>query len=320
MRSTYEADMVRVCPRRQCNPVPHQTPSIPLFKPSQLGADRAAQVVASGDGTGHWWKRIVVCGDDFGMSASIDHGLLRLANLGRLSAISCLSQGASFAAHGAELLTLDVDVGVHLNLTQAFDTPLQPPVMALPTLISRAYAGRLDASWLATHLARQFDAFEAVMGRAPDYVDGHQHVHQLPAVLPTLLRLLKERYGSQPPWLRNTAPGVQDGIPLRPAAQARLVGALGARAVARAADREGWRTNRRLLGVYDQRGGPRRYSRLLQRWLCNARDGDLLMCHPAAPGGSDASASQREAEFDVLARPELGDWMRWNGVSITRPV
>ena len=266
-----------------------------------------------------WWKRIVVCGDDFGMNAGIDAGMLRLARLGRLSAISCLTQGPTFAAHGPDLRDLDLDRGVHLNLTEALGNAAQAAVMPLPALIARAYAGRLDDTWLDEQLVRQFDAFESVMGRAPDYVDGHQHVHQLPGVLGRLQCLLQRRYGQRAPWLRYTAPGMQEGIPLRESAKARLIGALGAGAVARVARREGWRTNRRLLGVYDLQGGPRRYAGLLQHWLNNARDGDLLMCHPALPGAGDALARQRAAEYEVLARPELGDWMRLNGVRVARP-
>ncbi|HYG42886.1 MAG TPA: ChbG/HpnK family deacetylase, partial [Bordetella sp.] len=225
----------------------------------------------------------------------------------------------AFAAHGPELRALDLDLGVHLNLTEPLGLAAQAPVMPLRLLIARAYANRLDEAWLDEQLARQFDAFEAVMGRAPDYVDGHQHVHQLPGVLPRLLRLIRQRYGRHVPWLRHTAPGLQEGIPLRESAKARLVGALGAHALARAARLEGLRTNRRLLGVYRLQGGARHYAELLQSWLNNARDGDLLLCHPALPGAGDSLAAQRAAEFEVLACPELGDWMRLNGVRIARP-
>ncbi|MBO9352824.1 ChbG/HpnK family deacetylase [Bordetella petrii] len=252
------------------------------------------------------------------MNAEIDAGMMRLAGLGRLSAASCLAQGPSFAAHGPGLLGLDLDLGVHLNLTEALGAPLQMPVMPLPALLARAYAGRLDPAWVYAQVVRQLDAFEAVMGRAPDFVDGHQHVHQLPGVLPGVLRLLRQRYGRRAPWIRYTAPGMQESIPLRESAKARLIGALGAGAVARAARGEGWRTNRRLLGVYGLRGGGRYYAGLLQRWLNNARDGDLLMCHPAAPGAGDALAAQRAAEFEVLMCPGLGDWMRLNGVRVAR--
>jgi len=253
------------------------------------------------------------------MNSCIDTGMFQLAQQGRLTAISCLAQGPSFAAHGRHLRSMNVDVGLHVNLTESFDHPDQLAVMPLATLIARAYTRRLDSAQLDEQLARQLDAFEKVMGRPPDYVDGHQHVHQLPGVLPRLLRALTTRYGYHRPWLRHTAPGMLTGIPLNEVIKARTIGALGAGMLARTAKNEGWRTNRRLLGVYGLQGGTRHYARLLHQWLNNARDGDLLMCHPATIGGQDNLSSQRAAEFSVLACTGLNDWIRQNGVQIVRP-
>ena len=263
-------------------------------------------------------KRIVVCGDDFGMNADIDEGMIELAGMGRLSAVSCLALGPSFAADARRLAPLDVDVGLHVNFTESLE-PRAEPMPTLGRLILKAYAGRLDSAWIDAQLTRQFDAFEAALGRAPDYVDGHQHVHQLPGIRSRLLLLLKRRYGENRPWLRQTTPGMQSGIPLREAFKARVIGALGAAALAREAHKDGLRTNRRFLGVYGVDGGKRRYADLLQNWLFNARDCDLLMCHPAV-GCKDGSAMsrQRRAEFDVLASPKLGDWLNVNGVHISR--
>src|SRR5690606_8047857 len=223
------------------------------------GAGGSALACAARSSGGARGPRAARCGSP-GCGGRAAAGRGRLARLGRLSAVSCLAQGPSFAANGPGLRDFDLDLGVHLNLTEAFDAPAQAAVMPLSTLIARAYAGRLDGAWLDDQLERQFDAFERVLGRAPDYVDGHQHVHQWPGVLPRLLDMLQRRYGERPPWLRHTAPGMQEGIPLRESARARLVGALGAGAVARVASRDGWRTNRRLLGVYGQQGGARRYA------------------------------------------------------------
>jgi predicted glycoside hydrolase/deacetylase ChbG (UPF0249 family) len=263
-------------------------------------------------------KRVVVCGDDFGMNADIDEGMIALAGMGRVSAVSCLTLGPTFAANARRLAALDVDAGLHVNFTESL-APGDEPMPALGALILKAYAGVLDAAWIDAQLARQFDAFEAAFGRAPDYVDGHQHVHQLPGIRKRILALLKQRYGARMPWLRQTAPGMQCGIPLREAVKARIIGALGAAALAREARKNGLRTNRRLLGVYGFNGGKRRYAGLLQNWLFNARDCDLLMCHPALDSqDGSAMALQRRAEFDVLASPMLGDWLSANGVRISR--
>lgn len=262
------------------------------------------------------WQRVVFCGDDFGMNTQINAGMLHLALLGRLSAISCLAHGPVFATHGPDLRAMDLDLGLHLNLTEAIG-PANPPVMPLRTLIARAYAGRLDDAWLDEQMARQFDAFEAVIGRAPDYVDGHQHVHQLPGVLPRLVRLMRRRYGRRA-WLRHTAPCVQQGIPVRDAIKAHFIGALGSGALARLARQEGLCINRRLAGVYGLEGGARRYAMLLRRWLQNAQDGDLLVCHPALAGASDPLAPQRAAELQVLASPALGDLLQLNRICVAR--
>ncbi|MEN4920649.1 ChbG/HpnK family deacetylase [Achromobacter spanius] len=263
-------------------------------------------------------KRVVVCGDDFGMNADIDEGMIALAGMGRVSAVSCLALGPTFAANAPRLAALDADIGLHVNFTEALGQDAAP-MPSLGALILKAYAGLLDAAWIDAHLARQFDAFEAAFGRAPDYVDGHQHVHQLPGIRKRLLALLAQRYGPNSPWLRQTAPGMQCGIPLKEAFKARVIGALGAAALAREARSNGLRTNRRLLGVYAFDGGKRRYASLLQNWLFNARDCDLVMCHPALGSAEgSAMARQRRAEFEVLASPKLGDWLGANGVRISR--
>ena len=121
------------------------------------------------------------------------------------------------------------------------------------------------------------------------------------------------------PWLRQTAPGMLSGIPLKETFKAHVIGALGAAALGRDAARDGLRTNRRMLGVYGFEGGKRHYADLLQNWLVNACDGDLLMCHPAKDSSGDCAMSrQRRAEYEVLACPKMGEWLRTNGVRIAR--
>jgi len=267
-------------------------------------------------------KRVVVCGDDFGMNADVDEGMIALAGMRRVSAVSCLSLGPTFAANAPRLAAYDVDIGLHLNFSETLGADAEP-LPSLGALILKAYAGRLDAAWIDARLDEQFDAFEAAFGRAPDYVDGHQHVHQLPGIRKRVLARLVQRYGTQRPWLRQTAPGMQCGIPLKESFKAHVIGALGASALAREARSSGLRTNRRLLGVYAFDGGQRRYAQLLQTWLFNSREGDLVMCHPAlgfarSNEQDSAMARQRRAEFDVLASPKLGDWLDANGVRITR--
>ena len=54
-------------------------------------------------------------------------------------------------------------------------------------------ARRLDGAEIEAELGRQLDRFEDAFGRRPDYIDGHQHVHQLPVVRDVVLRALRTR-------------------------------------------------------------------------------------------------------------------------------
>jgi hypothetical protein len=77
----------------------------------------------------------------------------------------------------------------------------------LRSLILDAYTRRLDRRSIRAEIRLQLNAFEAALGRAPDYIDGHQHVHQLPGVRAELLDELAARYRTdQQPWLRCTVP------------------------------------------------------------------------------------------------------------------
>src|SRR5678816_751997 len=155
----------------------------------------------------------------------------------------------------------------------------------------------LDAHRVDTEVRAQLDAFEDALGRGPDFVDGHQHVHQLPVVRDALLDELSRRYRSALPWLRSTR--AAHGWPRpsasawRDAAKARVVAALGGPGLAKRARLRGFAQNRRLCGVYDFSADEERFLTRLDGWLEACRTGDLLMCHPSGTrDGDDACVDE----------------------------
>lgn len=258
-------------------------------------------------------KRIVLCADDFGMNPAIDEGILTLAEQRRLNATSCLVEGPSFASDVEALRQSGLQLGLHLNFTESLGQPgLYMPVSSL---IRQAYLRRLDAGELASQVQRQLDRYEALVGAPPHFVDGHQHVHQLPQIRSVLLAELAKRYPSAPPWLRNTRAGSLRGMPARLRAKAAIIEHLGSHAFARAARRQAFQLNLAFLGVYDFTGGQESYRRWMALWLAGAQDGDLIMCHPAAkdlPG--DDLGVQRRAEFDVLLGAAMGGELERHGL------
>jgi chitin disaccharide deacetylase len=243
----------------------------------------------------------------------VNRAAVQLAASRRASAIACLV-GAPAWQPGSRLLTgLDtqrIDIGLHLDLTEF-------PLIAasrssLPALAARAYAGRLNQRLLRAEIAAQLDAFEQALGRAPSFVDGHRHVHQLPGVRAVLLELLDPLDGPSRPWLRRTRQ------PRGSAAwKPRLIAGLGAAALSRSAADHGFAQNRHLLGVYNFSGGALRYRALLRVWLAAAGDADLLMCHPSLRvQAEDRIAAARAAEYEVLAGPYFALAMAEAGVCV----
>jgi predicted glycoside hydrolase/deacetylase ChbG (UPF0249 family) len=249
--------------------------------------------------------------DDFGLHAGINKAALRLVELGRVHAVGCMVGGDTWRAWCPTLQRLPgecVDVGLHLDL---IEMPVLPSSRrSLAGLITASLAGLLGRSAVRAEIVAQLDAFEHCIGRAPAFVDGHRHVHQLPIVRSELLDELQLRYGPARPWLRSTrrVRQVDDrASPWPDASKAHVIEALGGRGLATLAGDLGYPHNRHLLGVYDFRGGARRYARLLAGWLHCADDADLLMCHPSLPHeGADALIDARRAEFAVLSGIGLG--------------
>ena len=245
-------------------------------------------------------KRLALCVDDFGLHEGVNSAVSALAQRGRVNAVGCLVGAPAWQAGSARLAELErgeIDVGLHLDLSEF---GLQPQFRrGLPGLILRAYAGRLDAAALQREIETQLDAFDQALRRPPAYVDGHQHVHQLPRVRELLCAALVRRYPAPRPWLRSTRRAPRHSVAR---AKARLIEALGAGALARLASRAGIAQNRHLLGVHPFRADAPAYRRMLRQWLAAAGDGDLLMCHPSLPDSSvrDPLLQARGAEWAVL--------------------
>jgi predicted glycoside hydrolase/deacetylase ChbG (UPF0249 family) len=258
-------------------------------------------------------RRLALCVDDFGLHAGVNAAVLQLAALGRLNAVGCMVGAPAWREGAPRLAQLDpsaTDIGLHLDFTEH---PLGAGSrFALPALILRAYARTLDAPALRHEIVAQLDAFEAGVGRPPDYIDGHQHVHQLPLVRDTLVALLRQR--GWRPWLRCTR---------RPAAGAPgfkpwLIAALGANALARLARDAGLLQNAHLLGVYGFEGDAAGYRARLSQWLAAATDGDVLMCHPSLAVGADADPlmAARTTEYAQFADPSFATLLERAGITL----
>lgn len=265
-------------------------------------------------------RSIAVCIDDYGLHAGINRAALELAGAHRVSAISCMPDGPAWAEGVAELhaLPAGVQLGLHVNLTE----PIGPAGLTRPLsrLILRAYLAGLDPTALRHEIRRQLGRFEDGVGRPPDFLDGHQHVHQLPGVREALIDILNEHTPSIRPWLRRTRPAqLPPGSAVTRAARAKawLIDRLGGAALGRLAAGGGYPQNGRLLGVYAFDGTEYDYLERLHAWFEAAADGDVLMCHPSVEGPwRDPILPARTREYRVLSSPQFAELAVRCGIAI----
>ncbi|MFL6658701.1 MAG: ChbG/HpnK family deacetylase [Massilia sp.] len=259
-------------------------------------------------------RSLVVCIDDFGMHAGVNDAALELGSAGRVTAVGCLVDGPAWRSGASALLAALRgwgDVGLHIDLTEPW-AGASP--RSLPKLILAAYGGRLRAPAITAELKRQLDAFEDAAGAAPDFVDGHQHVHQLPVIRSALVAELLRRYPLRLPWIRSSLPPpTLQGFALKP----QVIGMLGGRALRKLAQRAQLRQNRRLLGVYNFSGSAAAYRDRFDQWLAQAGDGDLLMCHPAAHG-NDGLSQARQIEYAFLRSDAYREMLARHRITLLR--
>jgi predicted glycoside hydrolase/deacetylase ChbG (UPF0249 family) len=175
--------------------------------------------------------------------------------------------------------------------------------------------GRLDRRALAITLHAQLDRFETTIGKAPDFIDGHQHVHMLPGIRSVLLAEIGRRYSSRKPYLRNVNPQLMHGpAPLKTL----LLKTLNA-GFAVATRRAGIACTRGFGGIYSLHPDAD-FAALMQGWLAQARSGDLLMCHPgaAAMDATDPIAATRPHELQHLSSDDFAAQLRAANVQLSR--
>jgi len=240
---------------------------------------------------------IVLCADDYGIAPGVSRAIRDLLERGRLSATSCMVVSPDFAAEGPRLKPfLDrADIGLHLTLTQ--DRPLG-------ALMRAAYLGRLDRQAIAAEIDRQVERFTSVLGRAPDFIDGHQHVHLLPGihepVAAAALRLGAYVRLTREPLAEILRRGISPG-------KAAFLSLLSL-PLARRARQFGLVHNTGFLGVRSF-AEPGSFRTLFKRMIAGARAGSIVMCHPGVVDATlrarDPVTQSREEEYRYFMSAEF---------------
>lgn len=233
--------------------------------------------------------RFVLCADDYAMTPGVTHGILALLEAGRISATGAMTNRPHWCEAAPALAPFagKADLGLHFNLTCGAPLTSMPklaPGRELPrlgTLLKAGVIGTLPEDEVAAELSAQLSAFEDAMGRSPDFIDGHQHVHAMPGVRRAFARVVSARYPAAKPYLRTSADRpariFARGSEVKKALLvAGLTAPFGARMRAL-----GFATNAGFAG-YSAFDPAADYGAAFARYLKAPGPRQLIMCHPGA--------------------------------------
>ena len=262
--------------------------------------------------------RVVLNADDFAISAGVTAGIARLAEQGLLSATSAIVTLPRWGEDAPRLAALRarIAVGLHLNLTLGNPLGAMPKLCPgggfpeLRRLVTLALAGRIDADEIAAETGRQLAAFERATGHPPDHIEGHQHVHALPAVRRGVLAALERADPDRTIIVRDPADRWSAirarGVAVRKAVTVALL----ARGFGAEARRLGFVTNQSFAG-FSEFAAASAYGDELARCCGNASARHIVMCHPGYPDAElarlDAITDRRRQELEAI---EAAGWLK----------
>jgi predicted glycoside hydrolase/deacetylase ChbG (UPF0249 family) len=258
-------------------------------------------------------RRIWLCADDFGISSSVNTAIRDLVVRGRLNATSVLVVAPSISRSEAVSLNMlnsvapRVAIGLHVALTAPFRPASKgfAPVrdgafLPLAATFRHAALRRFRRDALVSEIRSQLQTFVEMFGHAPDFIDGHQHVHLLPQVGEALLQVVKDM--APDAWVRQCGRAIP--LTARFADRKGLLLDLFSYRFRRRAAALGVRTNPAFAGAYEF-SDEADFAALFPRFLEDLPDGSVVMCHPGFVDAElrrlDPLTTLREQEYAFLA-------------------
>jgi len=273
-------------------------------------------------------RRIWLCADDYGLSPGVNRAIRDLIARGRLNATSAMVVGPAIGRDEvASLAAVAADrprcaIGLHVTLT----APFRPLTMHFQPLDGGMFPGfakllragllrRLDPEIIQAELTVQLTAFGELFGRAPDFVDGHQHAQLFPQVRDAFLAAVKQ--AAPGAWVRQG--GRNQPLARRLGAPKALVLDILSAQFRRRAARAELAFNPGFAGAYDFSRQPD-FGSLMRQFLDGIPENGLIMCHPGFVDDIlvelDPFTAQREHEHAFLGGEQFPPLLAANKVTL----
>ena len=270
--------------------------------------------------------RLIVNADDMGLTERVNEGILQAHQTGIVTSTSIIANGAAFedaVIRCKKVATLDV--GVHLTLVE--ERPCLKPDL-IPTLVDSA--GRLHhhaTAFVKKYIAGKIQLEEVWReleaqvrrvlshGITVSHLDSHQHLHMLPEILSTTVKLAR----------KYDIPAIR--LPREPIRTYMFRGAGALPRVLELMVLNGFcflqqsRIKLRTDHVAGFHIAGNLNKKNLQKLLQALPDDGIceLMCHPGLDDRSSRYTHWRyrwQDELNALVDPQIGEYFRQRGISL----
>ena len=148
-------------------------------------------------------KQLIVNADDFGLTESVNRGILDAHRDGIVTSATLMANGIAFeSAAAASKRFYRLGIGVHLNLTEGTPVADAPRIRTLVDRGGRLHmtparlwagiaTGRVSLAHIEFELRAQIKKVIRT-GVRPTHFDGHKHIHVLPDVSEIVIQLARE--------------------------------------------------------------------------------------------------------------------------------
>ena len=227
-------------------------------------------------------KHIIICADDYGQNRSISEGIVLLAEKKRINATSCMVNSRLWSEYHTALLPVQSTtfIGLHLNFThgEALSTAWKKhdgtQFCNFATLLKNAYLQRLNRDVITAEIQAQLDAFTQAMNTLPDFIDGHQHIHQLPCIRDALFNVCPSGM-----FIRKTSNCYRDLLSFDGFPKRQLIALLGGITLQHRLKTQSIPSNASFSGIYNFKQAAN-YRHYFKQFLAKSQDDGLIMCHP----------------------------------------
>ncbi len=147
-------------------------------------------------------KNLIITADDFGASEKANQRILELAKLGKIDRVAVMADGVFSQSDISNLLNSGIKLDVHLDLFGGINEQGKSVAIRLVKFMLGWISSKGRSKNVAIDWERQIEKFKTILGKYPDGINSHQHIHFFPPYFKITLKLAKKynipyfRYGN----------------------------------------------------------------------------------------------------------------------------